>query len=138
MANSESMTLTTDDGEEITVTVIKFESVHAFELFAKMDGAQNGAMLMAFRRDILGCTYVTRLVNGERSKIDFNGVHGKLLDEAMNKAFRGTGIDGLFAAMKFAQEVNYKRFLDAQRAAQQAKRAEQKQSEASTDPEVLS
>lgn len=137
MAAASMLTLVTEDGEEITVHVIKFESVYAFELMMTMDSAEpSAAQLSALRKKVLACSYVTRNdARGERVKIEFAGKQGAQLDQAMNKAFQGTGAGGLIKAIKFAWQVNYQSFLDEQRVEQQAKLDAPKPSPEVTDPD---
>ncbi len=117
--------MATDDGEEIIVTVVKFRSVAAYELFAKLNGMENTvAQLTLVRKELLACTYVVR---GEE-KIDFSGLQGKQLDNAMDRAFDGTGLRGITEAIKFARDVNFKDFLDEQSAVMQAQRDAREQS----------
>ncbi len=132
--NSKSLTLTTDDGEEILVVVIPFEPVEAYEIIAKME-KMGGGVLSAFRKEILSNTYVVRKdAKGESIRIELSGPNA---DKAMNRAFRGTGIVGLGRALKFAQEVNFADFFAAARqdkkAADDAKKLLADRDEATTE-----
>ena len=101
------MTLTTDEGEEITVCVTPFESVDAYEIIGKLEQSQG--RLSAIRKEILANTYVVRKDSkGEPMRIELCGPD---VDKRMNRAFRGTGIVGLGKAIRFAQEVNFKDFF---------------------------
>lgn len=107
MAKVNSMELTTDTGEVITVVVVPFESVEAYEIIGKLEA--KGGRLSSIRKEILQNTYVVRNdAKGERTRIDLCGPNA---DNLMNKAFKGTGIVGLGKAIRFAQEVNYADFL---------------------------
>lgn len=155
---SKSKTFTTDDGKEVTLTVIKYQSVQSYDVLAQIGGTLLPAIvagsagdyaaaanvlfkqatlpqLHTYRKLLLSSAYVVR--EGEGEKIQLGG-EGKNVDNAMNKAFNGVD-GGILFAMYFALEVNYANFFAALRAAMLAKAAELQQSKlAATQTEVSS
>lgn len=128
MAKTHQLTLTTEDGEEINFFVIKFESVEAYEIIAKMEqSGAKGTLTMTMRKELLTSSYVVRNDSkGEQIRIDFSP--GPDVDKRMNRAFKGTGIVGLTRALNFAHEVNFADFLAEAKRVKEAKLAAQKQS----------
>lgn len=149
----------TENGKEITLTVIKYQSVQSYDVLAQIGGtllpaivagsagdyaaAANAlfkqttlAQLTTFRKLLLSSAYVVR--EGEGEKIQLGG-EGKNVDNAMNRAFAGVD-GGILFAMYFSLEVNYANFFAELRAGMLAKAAELQQSKlaAETQTEVSS
>lgn len=122
MAKSQSMTLTTDDDEEITVVCTPYESVEAYELMARMSKVETeGAMkqMQFMRKELLTQTYVVRNDSkGEPLKIELGGPNA---DKNMNRAFKGTGVMGIARAAQFSYQVNFADFFAAADRERQAK-----------------